>query len=117
MRDQPSHPCMVLAISSEHTMLSIRRSCQACPFQVLGHLLGSAAMAVDGLPCCGGDVGKFIGGNADDGAVLLVEMGDELDGVPLDAFSDQRKTGCGVEFGAGVGGERVQVDVVEDVAE
>ena len=74
-------------------------------------------MAVDCLPCCGGDVGEFVGSDADDGAVLFVELGDELDGVPLYAFPDQGEAGCGVEFWAGVGGEGVQVDVVEDVAE
>ena len=108
---------MIFAIRRQYTMLSVRWSSQACAFEVLGHLLRGTAMAIDGLPCCGSDVGEFVGGDADNGAVLLVEMGDEFDGVALDAFSDEGETCCGVEFWAGVGGEGVQVDVVEDVAE
>jgi len=98
-------------------MLPIRRACQACAFKILGHFLGRAAVAVDCLPCCGGDVREFVRGDADDWAVLFMQLGDKFDGVAFDAFPDEGETGCGVEFWARVGGERVQVDVVEDVAE
>jgi len=108
---------MILSVRRQNTMLPIRWACQARSFKVLGHFLGRAAVAVDGLPCCGGDVGEFVGGDADDRTVLLVELCDALDGVTLNAFPDQGKAGCSVEFWARVGRERVQVDVVEDVAE
>jgi len=79
---------MVLTVRRQHTMLPIRRTCQARAFKVLGHFLGRAAVAVDGLPCCGGDVGEFVGSDADDRTVLLVELCDEFDGVTLNAFPD-----------------------------
>jgi hypothetical protein len=62
-----------------------------------------------------GGVAELIWGYADDGAVEVVERGDIKGDAAADAGEGAGEEGGGPEFGAGVGAERVQVDVVEEV--
>jgi hypothetical protein len=77
------------------------------------HLVGGAPGAVDVPPGEGGDVGEFIGADADDRTITGMEVGVGVDGGAAEFVVEAGERGGAEGEGAGVVGEGVEEEVVE----
>lgn len=80
-------------------------------------ILVARAVAVDVFPGLDGVESEFIGGDAHDGAVGVVETLVVEGEAAAQEGKDSGEGGEGVEFWAWEGGERVQVEIVEGFPE